>query len=81
MTDPLDALREPVTPVDPDPAFAAELRSRLERALLVPPGVAMTTAVETTPHTLAVISLWTTPAVRWTSTPGPSAPGAVVRRS
>jgi len=37
MTDPLDALREPIVPVDPDPAFAAELRARLERALLGQP--------------------------------------------
>lgn len=37
MTDPLDALREPVRPVDPDPAFAARLRARLERAVLTGP--------------------------------------------
>jgi hypothetical protein len=30
--DPFRALGQPITPVDPDPAFAAELRSRLERA-------------------------------------------------
>lgn len=29
MTDPFDALREPVTPVDPDPEFAARLRLRV----------------------------------------------------
>lgn len=52
MTDPLNTLREPITPVDPDPAFAAELRSRLERALLAPEGTSMTTTVETTQHTL-----------------------------
>ena len=34
MTDPLDALRIPTGPVDPDPAFARALRSRVERALL-----------------------------------------------
>jgi predicted enzyme related to lactoylglutathione lyase len=33
MTDPLDALRAPVTPIDPDPRFAARLRRALERAL------------------------------------------------
>ncbi|WP_163568193.1 VOC family protein [Fodinicola feengrottensis] len=33
-TDPLDALRDPAGPVDPDPAFAAQLRGRLERLLL-----------------------------------------------
>ncbi|MFL6077604.1 MAG: VOC family protein [Mycobacteriales bacterium] len=37
MSDPLDALRTPVVPVDPDPAFAARLRERLRRALLAPP--------------------------------------------
>ena len=36
MTDPLDALRVPDSPVDPDPRFARELRARLERALLAP---------------------------------------------
>jgi uncharacterized glyoxalase superfamily protein PhnB len=52
MTDPLDALRHPITPVNPAPAFAAELRSRLERALLAPEGAPMTTTVETAAHTL-----------------------------
>jgi len=42
MTDPLDALWAPVTPADPDPAFAARLRARLERALRLPEGVAVT---------------------------------------
>jgi len=42
MTDPLDALRAPVTPADPDPAFATRLRARLERALGLPEGVAVT---------------------------------------
>ncbi len=51
MTDPLNTLREPITPVDPDPAFAAELRSRLDRALLAQ-GAPMTTTVETAQHTL-----------------------------
>ncbi len=37
-SDPFWALSQPITPVDPDPAFAAELRSRLERALLAPEG-------------------------------------------
>jgi uncharacterized glyoxalase superfamily protein PhnB len=36
MTDPLDVLREPTRPVDPDPTFARDLRARLERALLDP---------------------------------------------
>src|SRR5215469_17701791 len=42
MPDPFDALRDPVTPVEPDPAFAARLRDRLERALALPEGVAVT---------------------------------------
>lgn len=42
MTGPFEALRAPVTPADPDPAFAARLRARLERALGLPEGVAVT---------------------------------------
>jgi len=34
--DPLDALRAPVIPLAPEPAFAARLRDRLERAVLAP---------------------------------------------
>lgn len=34
--DPFDALRAPVVPVAPDPAFAARLRGRLARTLLAP---------------------------------------------
>lgn len=41
--DPLDALRESVVPLAPDPGFAAALRARLERAVLDPRGVTMTT--------------------------------------
>jgi predicted enzyme related to lactoylglutathione lyase len=48
MTDPLDVLRVPVTPADPDPAFAARLRARLERALGLPEGVAVTGTTLTT---------------------------------
>jgi predicted enzyme related to lactoylglutathione lyase len=47
VTDPFDALRAPVEPVHPDPAFAAALRSRLERALTLPRGVAVTSTIET----------------------------------
>lgn len=43
MTDPFDALREPVTPADPDPAFAARLRERLTRAVFEQSGADMTT--------------------------------------
>lgn len=42
MTDPFDSLRSPSTPVEPDPDFAATLRARLERALALPRGVAVT---------------------------------------
>jgi uncharacterized glyoxalase superfamily protein PhnB len=38
MTDPFDALREPVTPVDPDPDFARRLRQRLTREVFATPG-------------------------------------------
>ena len=44
MTDPLDVLREPDGPVAPDPAFAARLRARLERALELPRGVRVSVA-------------------------------------
>jgi predicted enzyme related to lactoylglutathione lyase len=40
--DPLDALRTPAVPVEPDAAFAARLRARLEFAVLNPTGVTMT---------------------------------------
>jgi predicted enzyme related to lactoylglutathione lyase len=42
VTDPFELLREPVVPADPDPDFAAGLRTRLERALALPRGVVMT---------------------------------------
>ena len=38
MTDPFEALREPVTPVDPDPDFAGRLRMRLTREVFASPG-------------------------------------------
>ena len=41
MTDPFEALREPVTPVDPDPEFAGRLRQRLTRELFASPGGTM----------------------------------------
>ena len=41
MTDPFDALREPVTPADPDPGFAGRLRLRLTREVLASPGEIM----------------------------------------
>ena len=41
MPDPFEALRAPITPVDPDPGFAARLRARMVRALTIPGGVDM----------------------------------------
>jgi uncharacterized glyoxalase superfamily protein PhnB len=42
MTDPFEALREPVTPVDPDPDFAGRLRMRLAREVFESGGGTMT---------------------------------------
>jgi uncharacterized glyoxalase superfamily protein PhnB len=53
MTDPFDALREPVVPTDPDPDFAASLRARIERALALPRGVAVTSTIVEQPPTTA----------------------------
>jgi predicted enzyme related to lactoylglutathione lyase len=39
VPDPLDILRLPALPADPDPAFANRLRARLARALALPEGV------------------------------------------
>jgi predicted enzyme related to lactoylglutathione lyase len=39
MPDPFEALRAPVSAVEPDPVFAANLRARIERALTLPNGV------------------------------------------
>jgi len=41
MTDPFEVLREPVTPADPGPGFAARLRLRLTREVFAPPGGTM----------------------------------------
>ena len=41
MTDPFEALREPVTPVDPDPDFAGRLRMRLTQEVFARPGGTM----------------------------------------
>ena len=52
MTDPFEALREPATPVDPDPGFAGRLRQRLTREVFASsPGGAMSqqAAVERQP--------------------------------
>jgi len=49
MTDPFEALREPVTPVDPDPDFAGRLRMRLTREVFAPPGGTMSQQTVATP--------------------------------
>jgi uncharacterized glyoxalase superfamily protein PhnB len=41
MTDPFEVLREPVTPVDPDPEFAGRLRMRLTREIFATSGGTM----------------------------------------
>ena len=41
VTGPFEALREPVTPVDPDPGFARRLRMRLTREVFAPSGGTM----------------------------------------
>lgn len=54
MTDPFDALRSPIQPVDPDPAFAAGLRARVERALSLPRGVRVSTTTTDSPRVSGV---------------------------
>jgi uncharacterized glyoxalase superfamily protein PhnB len=46
--DPFAALREPVTPVDPDPGFAGRLRRRLTREVFAHPGGTMSQPTVTT---------------------------------
>lgn len=48
MTDPFEALRAPITPADPHPAFTARLRARIERALALPRGVVVSAALPET---------------------------------
>ncbi len=48
MTDPFEALREPVTPVDPDPDFAGRLRRRLTREVFALPGGTMSQQIVAT---------------------------------
>jgi predicted enzyme related to lactoylglutathione lyase len=50
--DPLDALREAIMPVEPDAAFAARLRARLELAVLLANGDNDMTTQETHPVTV-----------------------------
>jgi predicted enzyme related to lactoylglutathione lyase len=73
VTDPLEVLRDPGGPVDPDPAFALRLRARLERALELPRGVAVSTATD---HLNATVS---TPAVVPTPGAGAAIPYLAVR--
>jgi uncharacterized glyoxalase superfamily protein PhnB len=47
MPDPFEQLRAPVDRTDPDPAFAARLRARIERALSLPEGVTVSTTLAT----------------------------------
>lgn len=49
MTDPFEVLREPITPVDPDPDFAGRLRLRLTREVLANPGGNMSQQTVATP--------------------------------
>jgi uncharacterized glyoxalase superfamily protein PhnB len=48
MTDPFEALREPVTPVNPDPGFAGRLRLRLTREVFAYPGGTMSQQIVST---------------------------------
>jgi len=57
MTDPFDALRGVDGPVDPHPAFAAALRTRVERALLSPLEDPMTSTLTTSRTTPRMHSL------------------------
>jgi len=51
MTDPFEALREPVTPVDPDPGFAGRLRERLTREVFASsPGGTMSQQTTVSPQ-------------------------------
>lgn len=56
MTDPLDALREPTRPVDPDPGFATDLRERLRRAVLGVGGDMTTTETTTAPVRIGALT-------------------------
>jgi uncharacterized glyoxalase superfamily protein PhnB len=49
VTDPFEALREPVTPVDPDPDFAGRLRTRLTREIFASAGETMSQQTAATP--------------------------------
>ena len=68
MSDPFGALRAAHVPADPDPAFAAELRARLQRALGLPRGVVPVTIDAASPRPAAVPYLAVTDAraaIKW----------------
>jgi predicted enzyme related to lactoylglutathione lyase len=79
MPDPFDALRTPLTPVEPDAAFAAQLRARVVRALSTTRGgSAVTDAIAATSRQsadterprqgdIAYVSLWVPDAERATT--------------
>lgn len=73
MADPLDALRHGDTPVAPDPAFAADLRGRLEAALAPPSPTPASPAaigtVDTADQEAAVPATTTIPVAHATATP------------
>lgn len=54
MSDPLRVLHTEDLPVQPDPAFAARLRRRLESALSLPEGILMTEVLDTPPRPAAL---------------------------
>lgn len=53
MTDPMEQLREPLIPIDPDPTFAARLRRELQDALLDRTGGAMPDTETNSPEDFA----------------------------
>jgi predicted enzyme related to lactoylglutathione lyase len=57
MTDPFDELRTPIIPLDPDPSFAARLRSRVERAFDLPRGVTVSHLTVDTPAAPALAAV------------------------
>jgi predicted enzyme related to lactoylglutathione lyase len=58
MTDPLEALHEPVLPVDPEPTFAAALRAQLVQALLHGTGETMSSNDTAVEGDLGYASIW-----------------------
>lgn len=65
--DPLDALYEPVLPVDPDPTFAAALRAQLAQALLRGTGENMSSETKVAPPVegdVGYASVWVPDVVR-----------------